>query len=123
MNTNNIPAELPVIHGHFGLHDYADLITILTGVLALVAWLNYKHGFHKKRQALEKYLEKESIEGPKRGEIGRHTIRHLTAVLGLTESEILQASFESKTVRRRVFTDQNTNVAGELFFEYKKHPN
>jgi len=43
---------------------------------------------------------------------------HLMVKLGLTESEILQASFKSHHIKRRETTDPKTHLAERILLEY-----
>jgi hypothetical protein len=87
---------------------------ILTAVVALVAYLQYTGGRLKKRWRLESYLKPEKASGQ---DAGQRTLLHLTAELGMTEAEIVDAAFRSKLIRRRVRPDQY-GLAAALLLEY-----
>ncbi len=100
------------------LNDWADLASVMTAAVAGIAFFGYHLGRSQKRRQLEAYLksEQERDTGPTKGQ---HNIVHLIAKLGLTEDEILQASFRSKHVLRIPARDQATNRAVDILFRYK----
>ena len=93
-----------------------NIAAILTAAVAAVGYGLYRWDHRKKREKLEAYLKAEKAKGTDRGQ---RTILHLIAELGLTESEILHASFISDHIDRRVASDQKTNRATELLLEYR----
>src|ERR1700692_3152954 len=72
-------------------------------------------GIHSKRIQLENYLKAEKAAGRDKGQ---RTILHLMARLGLTEAEVLQASFGSKHLVRRLAVDPTTLRADAILLEY-----
>ena len=48
---------------------------------------------------------------------------HLVAKLGLTEAEILNASFRSRYIARRISSDKDTNLATAILLEYSEAKN
>ncbi|MDG2002390.1 MAG: hypothetical protein P8J20_03575 [Novosphingobium sp.] len=94
----------------------AQLAAIATAVIATVAagwvWLDVR----RKRRRLEDYLKAEMATG---GDKGQRTILHLMAKLGLTESEILHASFRSNKIIRRLSVEDGTGHAHRMLLEYR----
>ena len=59
-------------------------------------------------------------EKAKRKDKGQRTILHLIAKLGMTESQILEASFRSGKIARRVAEDNKTERASEILLELRE---
>ena len=93
-----------------------NIAAISTALVAVIGAGVYCCNRWRKRQKLEAYLKAEKAKGKDRGQ---RTILHLIAELGLTESEILQASFVSNHIDRRIAPDPETNRATELLLEYR----
>ena len=93
-----------------------NIAAILTAAVAAVGYSLYRWDHRKKREKLEAYLKAEKAKGTDRGQ---RTILHLIAELGLTESEILHASFVSDHIDRRIAPDPKTNRATELLLEWR----
>ena len=96
---------------------WANLAAILTAVIAVFGYGKYQLNAICRRKKLEGYLKKEKEKGSNQGQ---RSIMHLMAHLGLTEAEILQASFTSKQIARKIIEDPDTGYADKLFFEYLK---
>lgn len=94
----------------FDLNELANVASILTALIAAGASVYLWSDRHGKRKRLEKYLKSERDRA--------HTIVHLMAKLGLTEAEILHASFASSHVVHKVRKDYETGLASQLLFEY-----
>lgn len=88
---------------------------ILTAVVAVWAWVRYLCDRYKKRLELESHLRMEKALGKNKGQ---RTLLHLTAKLGMTEADILDAAFRSKHICRRVTTDED-GMAKRLMLEYR----
>lgn len=104
--------------------DWLDLLAQLAAIFtALVAGGGY--GLYRlerlqKRRRLEAHLKAASENAPAfEGDTGKRSVLNLTARLGLTEAEILQASFASKTIARRIAADDKTGRAAALLLEYE----
>lgn len=96
----------------FDLDALANVASILTALIAagvsVYVWCDRR----RKRMRLEEYLKAE------RG--CAHTVVHLMANLGMTEAEILHASFASSHVVHKVRKDYETSLASQLLFEYSE---
>lgn len=82
---------------------WADLASILTAAVA-VFWFCYAFLDRcRKRRKLEDYLLKKwrNYDAKTDKSHYRHTIVHLMTELGLTQDEVLQASFRSGKIRRK----------------------
>lgn len=88
--------------GCFDIGWWANLATILTAAVA-VFWSGYAvFDRCRKRRKLEDYLLKKWRAYDSKTDNGhyRHTIVHVMTELGLTEDEVLQASFRSNKIKR-----------------------
>jgi hypothetical protein len=101
------------------LSTIANVCAILTFLAAVAAWLNFKWERWAKASKLENYLKQELLKDEIAGKSGRRTALHLTRHVGLTEDEILRASFFSKHIDRMVSIDPETGRASQLLFFYK----
>lgn len=99
------------------LEAFANGASIVTAFVALVAAGYVWFDLRRKRQKLERYLKevKQSATGSDKGQ---RTLLHLIAKLGMTEAELLQASFRSKKVQRRLAKDDETGRASAMLLEY-----
>jgi len=61
------------------------------------------------------YLKREKQKGENKGQ---RTILHLIAKLGMTEVQVLEASFQSGKITRRLSRDGNTGRANEILLEW-----
>jgi hypothetical protein len=93
------------------LKTLANLAEIMTAAVALVVSCYLGYGKYRKRINLEQYLKSEKPTS--------HTLIHLIARVGLTQDEILRASFSSRHIQRMVHADKLTNLADQLLFKYK----
>jgi hypothetical protein len=92
----------------------ANISQVITGVIAVWAILAYEYRIWSKRTKLEEYLKAEKATGTDKGQ---HTALHLMAKLGLTQDEVLQASFRSKVIARRLKVGDD-GLASQILFEY-----
>jgi hypothetical protein len=85
-----------------------NIAAIVTALVAFVgsAWYIIERG--AKRHRLEAYLK---AERDKSEDEGQRSILHLIARAGLTEQEILQASFRSKHIGRVLTTNKHDGIA------------
>lgn len=98
---------------------WANISQVVTGVLAVGTVAIYKCGMWLKRCKLENYLKAEKESGVDQGQ---RSVLHLMARLGLTESELLSASFRSKVIKRRL-TSGEDGMAAHILFEYVQDSN
>jgi hypothetical protein len=99
------------------LEIVANITAILTFAGATAAWCYYQYGFIKKRKELERCLEEDGRPYKKTGNQGAFTVQHITARTGLTESEILQASFKNPRVNRVERPDAD-GYTREILFQF-----
>jgi hypothetical protein len=99
-----------------------QLSAIATFVIASGGYMYYRWDFYSKRSKLEAYLKnaRATASDDRRGKQGQHTYFHLMKEVGLTETEILQASFKSKHIERSSIVDKQTNRAVGLLFSYRE---
>ena len=102
------------------LSTIANVCAILTFLGALLAWLNYKLERWSKTSKLKAYLKRVRQEDLKLNKSGQRTALHLIRHVGLTEDEILRASFDSKKIHRAVSVDPETSKANQLLFYFEK---
>jgi hypothetical protein len=89
---------------------------ILTAGVATFAFGKYLFDKRARKEALEKYLKGEKSKGEDQGQ---RSIVHLVARLGMTEAQILEASFQSDKIARRVAADKETGRASDILLEWK----
>ncbi len=51
---------------------------------------------------------------------GQRSLLHLMANVGMTEAELIQASFRSKHIKRKIAPDNKTGRADALLLEWKE---
>lgn len=95
----------------------SDWATILTAVIAALAYGKFYCDQRSKRTALEEYLKSEKDRSK---DNGKRTILHLMGQLSMTEAEVLSASFRSKKIRSFFTTDRNGR-ADALLFQYDEN--
>lgn len=95
----------------------ANIAAILTALFAAWAGIYVIVDLRGKRRKLEEYLRK--VQSNATGnDKGQRTILHLMTRLGLTEAEILHASFRSKRIARKLATDNETGRADAMLLVY-----
>src|ERR1035438_6924772 len=87
------------------LETLASVAEIATAFVAVMASLYYWNDLREKRKRLEEYLHAEKLNNPTKSQ---HTTLYLMANLGLTEDEILRASFKSSRIRRLIHVNETT---------------
>lgn len=94
----------------------ANIAAIVTALVAFAgsAWYIVERGV--KRRRLEAYLKAERDAGKDKGQ---RSVLHLVARVGLTEQEILQASFRSKHIGRVLTTNKLDGMAKDILLEYR----
>jgi hypothetical protein len=97
------------------LHILASVASILTSLIAAGASLYYWRSRRPKRLRLENYLKAEKAKDPNEF----RSVTRLMAELGMTEAEILAASFSSRHIVRGVRVDPATGFAAEVLFQYR----
>lgn len=100
--------------------DWVDIAgswaAILTLVVAGIGYGRYICGKRRNRVVLERYLKSEKDSAKDKGQ---RTFTNIMAKTGLGESEIFEASRNSKHVVRHIKTDEKGLWATDLLFEYK----
>ena len=99
------------------LGTIANIAAILTAMVAVFGYGYYRFDQWHKRHRLENYLKSEKENAADRGQ---RTLLHLMAKLGMTEAELLQASFRSKHISRKISPDDKTGRAEALLLEWKE---
>ncbi len=99
------------------LEIWANAASILTALVATIAFVGYHWRRCQKRRKLEDYLRNDKATA-KPPLTGKRTVVHLMGKLKLTEDEVFQACFQSDHVECRMAVDPNTGRATELLFEY-----
>jgi hypothetical protein len=100
------------------LHSWGDITAILTFLGAAAAYFNYERGIYRKRKKLENHLRDEKIKALKKGKKGQFSTLRIMKDLGITEDEIIQASFRSALIKRLTTKDSKTFLAKQLLLEY-----
>ena len=94
----------------------ANIAAILTFAAAVFAYCSYRLEQRLKRKRLEEYLKNAKHTGSDRGQ---RSLLHLMAKAGMTESELLNASFSSNHISRKIAKDENSDRAQALLLEWK----
>lgn len=96
------------------LEIVASWASIITALVAVVAYGNFVCYRRSQVKAVEKYLASEkALENDK----GQRSVTHLMARLKMTEAEVLGAAFRSKRIRSVVGTGDNGR-ADDIMFQY-----
>lgn len=105
------------------LHRVADWSSILTFIVTFIGaavgvfgYIKYLWGKHTKSKRLEEYLRAEKA---KKVDQGQRSIIQIIRDVGLTEDEIIQASFRNPHVGRRAKIGED-GLAKQLLFEYQE---
>lgn len=96
------------------LESLSHLAAILTAGVAVWAYGAYQYGRRQQRIRLGKLPQRGKQAGV---DLGKRSILHLVAQLGMTEGQVNDAAFRSKSIRRRVSPDRH-GIAGTLMLEY-----
>lgn len=94
----------------------ANISAIATALIAAVTAIWFWRDARLKRLRLEQYLAAEQAKGEDRGQ---RSVLHLMTKLGLTEAEILQASFRSRHIKRRIKSDAG-GMAAQMLLEFDR---
>ena len=99
------------------LGTIASFAAIITAIVALFGYGTYRWDQCGKRRRLENYLKSEKAIG---SDQGQRSLLHLMANVGMTEAELIQASFRSKHIERKIAKDDETGRADALLLEWKE---
>ncbi len=99
----------------------ANLSAIATFLIAVFGYAYYRWDLRRKRIKLEGYLKeaRDKASDDERGKKGQHTFLHLMKEVGLTEEEILHASFKSEHIERLSIVAKGSKRAVGLLFGYR----
>ncbi len=90
------------------------IITAVATIVGLWGYFSYRFNTYQKQRKLEQYLEGQNKESRRQVQ---KSLLHLVRHVGLTEDEIIQISFKSKRIKRRIKKDEE-GFAKSLLFEY-----
>lgn len=94
---------------------------IATAAVAIWAWCYFRFGRRQKRLRLETYLRDASVS-VEPGRQGAHSLVHLIAELGMSESDVMDAAFRSTKIERLGRSDPQTGLATHVMLAYKRDP-
>lgn len=97
----------------------ADIAGAVTGIVAGWAGIRFLWRKRKRRIALEGHLKEILIADQRHGKNGRRTPLRLSADMGFTVEEILEAAFSSSKIERKPHINLKTKRATALFLGYK----
>jgi hypothetical protein len=97
------------------LGNIANVSAILTAFIAIFGYCYYQSDRYKKCKLLEDYLKAEKQASKDQGQ---RSLLHLMAKVGMTEAELIQASFRSKHISRKIAKDPETGYANTLLLEW-----
>ena len=95
----------------------ADLAAILTSIVAVIGYGRYEYDKCLRRSKLEQYLKLQKSDGELIGK-GQRSILHLMAKLGMSESQVYEASFKSKKISRAMKANDETRLVSDILFEW-----
>lgn len=98
----------------------ADVCAILTALVAVWFFIRVKRGESDKLAKVENYLKAERYSSNS-DDKGQRSILNIIAKIGLSEQEILKASFQSKHIRRLLKPDKDGYAAAILLW-YEDKP-
>lgn len=98
------------------LSTLANMAAILTAVIAVFGYGAYRLEQYSKRSHLEGYLKAESSGD----DLGQRSLLHLMAKVGMTEAELIQASFQSDHIVRKIAKNDTTGRAAALLLQWEK---
>jgi hypothetical protein len=101
----------------------ADVAAIITGVVAVTGGCLYLRNKLSRRSCLEHYLEAERRADEPEAKSGTRSVLHLMGHLSMTEAEVLEAAFGSKSIRTWIGTDESGRPDRLLFQSKKRPPN
>jgi hypothetical protein len=91
------------------------IVTTIASLVGIYGYFHYRNQLSRKQRRLENYLKQQKQEVS--GNSGQRTLVHLVRHVGLTQDEIIQISFKSRHIERKVKTDEK-GFAESLLFEY-----
>lgn len=104
---------------NISLGGVANIAAILTAVIAVFGYVLYRVERYSKRRKVENYLKHRKEAAASDGKKGQHSVLHLMAQLGLSESEVYQASFGSKHIQPVLTKGALDGMAKDILFEYR----
>ena|SRR5437764_15124068 len=104
-----------ILREGFGL--FADACALLAAWFSLQTWLVVVVQKRRKRRKLEDYLKKEHPGQRDAGDQGARSMIHLMDELHMSESELLQAAFDSDHIDT-VRSNKDEGIAKHLLLKY-----
>ena len=97
----------------------ANVASIVTAIVAtFTSWWLWRR-FRSKKKMLEDFLRDELENAKKVGKQGAHGVPFITKEIGLSESEILQASFKNPRIKKLV--PHGDGISKEVLFQYNEN--
>jgi hypothetical protein len=99
----------------------ADIAQIVTGVIAAVVGGRFLWLVRERRMMMENYLRVERSKDRTAGNAddGVRSVLHLMGYIAMTEPEVLDAAFASRTIRSFTSNDPATGRASALLFQFE----
>lgn len=101
------------------LANSANVAQIVTAAIAVIAGTRFLWRKRRRQKSLEEHLKLVLVADKASGKNGRRTPLRLSADLGFTIEEILDAAFSSKLIERKPSIDRHTRRATAIFLRYK----
>ena len=102
------------------LTNLASIASIATAVVAVLSSAYYFWICrNRKRLRLERYLERRTVATKTQY---MHSMIHLTAAIGMSEADILQAAFDSQFIERETFNDPSSGLTTHVLLWCKSDP-
>jgi len=76
---------------------FADIASIVTAVIALLAWIKFRGQSRDRQSRLEEYLF--TVKSKRNSGEGLKSVPHLMARLYMTEAQVYDAAFNSKVIK------------------------
>jgi hypothetical protein len=98
----------------------ANFAAVITAAVALIAGTRFLYRAIKRRRALESLLKRVRAHDEEYsvGGKGERTILYLMAHLAMTESQVLDAAFSSRRVKRWLANDPKSGRSNAMYFQY-----
>jgi hypothetical protein len=100
------------------LEVFADLATIVTGIVAATFGVRAVYRGRRRRIKLEEHLKRILEHDLALGRNGRRTPLRLSADLGMTVPEVLEAAFDSDKIKPSPAINPKTKRASAIFLKY-----
>jgi hypothetical protein len=96
----------------------SNVASILTSLIAVAAAFRVLYFHYVRRKKLEGYLANIARTAYDK-DVRSRSILHLSSALGMSEDDILRASFDSKRILRELAANERTGRAEAILLKYR----